>query len=158
MTTYCVHGSEGRPSAECINCSLCNYGRDCRNNPVPKDDSEPSKLDQALAVYRAGGGFCGPATVQSVLSDIGEALIDALDSTQLGLTMLAVARAFHKGRATHQGVDVVDDAVWLPWGGGMRNGDPSRERGQLIPVAALRSIKISKVGDNTRYQMDYEER
>lgn len=29
---------------DCSTCSLVNYGRDCQNNPVPKDPELPKKI------------------------------------------------------------------------------------------------------------------
>lgn len=182
--SYCAQGRKGRyPNKNCSSCSLTNYGLDCRNNPVPTDPA-PKRLvgmDKAIDTYRSGGGFTGTATMQAILSDVSDELRARLTGYELGLVMLAVARAYHKGRASHGGIDLCDDAVWLPWGGGLAKDDPewqggndpkgNKERGQLIPIAALRQIKIDKTatelrsfgkGPNaevpvTRYTLDYTE-
>lgn len=168
---YCAQGRKGRyPNRSCASCSLTNYGLDCHNNPVPTPPA-PKRLigtAAATATYRAGGGFTGSATMQSILQDIGDELRIRLTGHELGLAMLAVARAYHKGRQSHQGIDVCDDCVWLPWGGGLRNDDPecNKERGQLIPIAAIRAITVTNVpndpGDTThnggtQYHLDFTE-
>jgi hypothetical protein len=166
---YCAQGRRGRwPNRRCAECSLTNYGLDCHNNPVPTDH-RPKQLrgmDQAMETYRAGGGFCGEATINAILSDIPDELRERLTGHELGLAMLAVARAYHKGRASHGGLDLCDEYVWLPWGGGLLKDDPEwqggdhlegeMERGQLVPINALRTITITH-GDTTHYTMDYAE-
>lgn len=64
--------------------------------------------------------------------------------------MSAVNAAYHNGRASHGGIDMCDDCVWMPFGGGVEDG---KERGQLIPIEALR--RINKTGN--RYTLDYTE-
>ena len=157
--SYCAQGRKGRyPNKSCSYCSLTNYGLDCHNEPVPTSPS-PKRLtgmDKALHTYRKGGGFAGQATRQAVLADVGDELPTRLTGHELGLVMLAVSRAYHKGRASHQGIDVVADCVWLPWGGGL-NSD-GKECGQLIPIIALRNISIIKaVPSVTNYHLDYTE-
>ena len=158
--SYCVQGRKGRwPNRSCIDCALRNYGLDCHNNPVPTQPA-PKRLvgwEQAMATYHAGGGFCGDATVSAILADVGPELETRLTGHELGLVLLAVARAYHKGRDSNGGVDLCDDCLWLPWGGGQAEDDAQRERGQLVPIAALREIRVSEDHESTRYQLDYTE-
>ena len=104
---------------------------------------------------RAYNGHTGDVTLNAVLSQIPQDLQDGLTGKQLGQVMTAINTAYHNGRASHKGLDIMDDCVWLPWGG-PNNG------GQLVPVAALRTISITDLPregnvDKRRYTMDYEE-
>ena len=101
-----------------------------------------------MAAY---SGHAGPVTVGAILEQIPQELQDRLTGHELGLVMSAVNTAYHNGRASHGGLDLCDDCVWLPFGGGIV--EDGKERGQLIPIEALRRIKIS--GD--RYTLDYTE-
>jgi len=82
-------------------------------------------------------GFAGHATVSAVLEQIHPELFDRLTGRELGLVMTAVNDAYHNGRASMGGVDVIDDCVWIPWGGGGDNTTDTGDSGQLIPIAAL---------------------
>lgn len=37
---YCVLDIEGRPSLDCNECSLVNYGLDCHNQPVKRFEQQ----------------------------------------------------------------------------------------------------------------------
>jgi len=95
-------------------------------------------------------GFRGSRTVQAVEEGIPRELIDKLTGQELGLVMSAVNAAYHRGRASLGGVDLCDDALWLPWGG-------PEDSGQLIPVAALRAIKIVQENGKASYALEYSE-
>jgi len=119
----------------------------------------------AMAAYQ---GHAGPVTVAAVMAQIPQELRDRLTGHELGLVMTSVNNAYHNGRASHGGLDLCDDCVWGPFGG-IKTGcgpcdttDPSQcncvdkiggERGQLIPIEALRQLKI----DGHRYTLDYTE-
>ena len=111
-------------------------------------------------------GFKGHQTVTHIKSMIPDFLKDRLTGAELGEVMNAINSAYHAGRATLKGIDVVDDCVWLPWGGGKYNPDEhlpgsvtpkTGENGQLIPIDAIRKIKITKSTGKTEYTMVYTE-
>jgi len=135
--SYCTQ-NDGR----CATCSLVNYGLDCVNNPIPHKVPQ-TRHTRMMATYK---GFSGPRTVEAVLAQIPEDLQGRLTGRELGMVMTAVNTAYHNGRASHQGIDICDDCVWLPWRG-------TKGEGQLIPIAALRAIQIT---DN-HYTLDYTE-
>ena len=98
------------------------------------------------------GFFCGSRTVQAVQDGIPEELVSRLTGRELGLVMSAVNAAYHRGKSSLGGLDLCDDAVWIP--------DASTERGgQLIPLLALRRIQIMehKGSLGRTYSMSYEE-
>jgi len=37
-TGYCNKSDDDKGQHDCANCSLCNHGRDCRNNPIAETD------------------------------------------------------------------------------------------------------------------------
>ena len=138
---YCT-----QPTVKCQTCALTNYGLDCANNPIPYKVPQ-TRYTRIMAAY---DGFHGSRTVDAVLAQIPRDLQQRLTGRELGMVMSAVNAAYHNGRASHGGLDLCDDAVWLPWGGGTEDG---KERGQMIPIDALRAIQIS----GKRYTMDYDE-
>lgn len=145
---YCTQPR--RAGEGCETCSLTNYGKDCQNNPITQHEAQPKRLrgmDAAMAAY---SGHAGQVTVRAVLEQIPQELRDRLTGHELGLVMSAVNAAYHNGRASHGGLDLCDDCVWLPFGGGVEDG---KERGQLIPIEALRRIKK----DGNHYTLDYTE-
>ena len=130
------------------------------------------KYNNMMATYT---GFKGTVTMGAVSDQIPATLKQRLTGAELGLVMSAVNNAYHNGRASHGGVDVLDDCVWLPWGGGLKTEcgacqtqDPDKcrcvdkigqETGQLVPIAALRKIQITDTdtgGQN--YALDYTEK
>ena len=107
-------------------------------------------------------GFKGHQTVTHIKSMIPGFLLGRLTGAELGEVMNAINTAYHAGKNSLKGVDICDDAVWLPWGGGKYNPDEclpgsfvpeTGENGQLIPIEALRNIKI----DGNHYTMDFTE-
>lgn len=111
-------------------------------------------------MMNAYNGFKGHQTVKHVQSFIDPELFDRLTGKELGLVMSSINTAYHAGRQSLNGIDLCDDAVWLPWGGGKYDAEQalpgsvipkSGETGQLIPINALRNIKI----DNNRYTLDF---
>lgn len=92
-----------------------------------------------MAEYK---GFAGSRTVEAVLAQIPEDLQRRLTGRELGMVMSAINAAYHNGRASHGGLDLCDDAVWLPWGGGTT--EDGKETGQLIPISILRQIKVNR--------------
>lgn len=126
------------------------------------------KHKNMMAAYE---GHRGPVTVAAVEAGLTDELRQRLTGHELGLVCNAINAAYHRGRASHRGIDVCDDCVWLPWGGGKYDADnalpgsivpPSGDNGQLVPIEALRSIKIDKTKDDkytyARYTMDYTEK
>ena len=102
------------------------------------------------AMMKAYTGHAGAVTVGEVRKQIPQELQDRLTGHEYGLVMSAVNAAYHKGRASLGGLDLCDDCVWVPWGGETKDG---KETGQLIPIQALRNIKI----DGKKYTLNYEE-
>lgn len=168
MKTYCTQND-----GNCKTCSLVNYGMDCQNNPITQP--KPAKrLRGRAAAEAAYDGHHGPVTMSAVEAQIPDELRNRLTGYEYGLVMSAVNAAYHNGRASHGGLDLCDDCVWLPWGGEIKTecgacntDDPDKckcvdkigmETGQLIPIAALRHIKIDNSEPNKRrYTMDYTE-
>lgn len=157
---YCTQNN-----GDCGTCSLVNYGLDCANNPLSTQAPAQTRYTRMMAAY---DGFKGGRTVKAVLDQIPDELQRQLTGKQLGMVMSVVNRAYHNGRASLGGVDIQDDCVWLPWGG-------RENKGQLIPIAALKSIKVNTTVDKitnpnsiagfaikdaqqtTHYTMDYTE-
>ena len=118
-------------------------------------------------------GFKGSRTVESIQSQIPDQLLERLTGMELGIVMTAINKAYHNGRASLGGIDVMDDCVWFPWGGGLktecgvcRTDDPNKcicvdkigsETGRLIPIDGIKSIKITDKDGNRTYTMDYTE-
>jgi hypothetical protein len=93
----------------------------------------PLKQRNMMAAYT---GFKGYQTVAAIMDQIPSKLYDLLTGRELGIVMNAINEAYHNGRASLAGVDVLDgDCIWLPWS---PNGD-----GQLVPLATLRRIDVS---------------
>lgn len=141
---YCTQNK-----GDCTTCSLVNYGMDCANNPISTKAPKQTRYTRMMEAY---GGFSGTRTVEAILSQIPDNLQRQLTGKQLGLVMAAVNKAYHNGRASLHGIDLCDDCVWLPWGGGV--DENKKERGQLIPIDVLRHIQIE--GD--KYILDYTEK
>ena len=121
------------------------------------------KRKNMMAAY---SGFTGYQTVAHITSMIPDVLTERLTGKELGEVMNAINTAYHAGKSSLQGIDVCDDCVWLPWGGGKYNSKEalegsvapkSGENGQLIPIDAIRAIKISESGGKTEYTMGYIE-
>ena len=92
------------------------------------------KLNNMMATYT---GFKGYQTVAAVKSQIPDELASRLTGKEIGMVMNAVNAAYHNGRASLKGVDVIDgDCLWIPWGGidGI---------GQLIPIATLKRLNVA---------------
>jgi hypothetical protein len=56
-TGYCSKTDEDNSQHDCANCSLCNYGRDCHNNPIAETDTPYyllSGIDRERAERRQG--------------------------------------------------------------------------------------------------------
>jgi hypothetical protein len=54
---YCSKSDDDNGRHDCANCSLCNYGRDCRNNPITETDAPYyllAGIDRARAAKRQG--------------------------------------------------------------------------------------------------------
>jgi hypothetical protein len=98
-------------------------------------------------------GHHGPVTIKAVRTQIPQELKQRLTGHELGLVMSAVNAAYHNGRASHGGLDLCDDCVWLPWG----QSDDGKGEGNLIPIAAFRTITIERGEQGVRYVMDYTE-
>ena len=69
------------------------------------------KHGRMMAAYK---GFKGAQTVSEIQAGIPTELMEALTGKQIGLVMDAISKAYHKGRASHGGLDLCDDAVWFP--------------------------------------------
>lgn len=151
MKTYCTQNN-----GDCKTCSLVNYGRDCHNNPINKTQ-KTKKLRGRAAAMDAYNGHNGPVTLAAVEDQIPDELRQRLTGREYGLVMSVVNTAYHNGRASHGGLDLCDDCVWLPWGGGTTKDNTTRDRGQLIPIAALRTIEVEATPKSRRYTMDYIE-
>jgi hypothetical protein len=106
----------------------------------------------AMAVYT---GFHGHNTVAALLSQIPEELLTRLTGYEMGLVMNAVNDAFYNGRVSNKRIDIVDDCVWLPFGGDIL--DDGKEQGRLIPIDALKSVNITVNKRSRRYTLDYSE-
>lgn len=164
---YCTQNN-----GKCETCSLVNYGRDCINNPIAKPAKPVKKLKGYNAAMASYKGHHGPVTIAAVMKYIPEELKKKLTGHELGLVMSAVNDAYHKGRGSHGGLDLCDDAVWFPWGGetkthctACQTGDPSKcicinkvgsESGQLIPIAVIRRITIESVPPPTANPAGYK--
>lgn len=81
------------------------------------------KTTNMMAAY---DGFTGNQTVMAIKAQIPEELWQRLTGRELGIVMSAINSAYHQGK--HDGETVDGECVFV--------GD------QLIPVAALKSIKI----------------
>lgn len=69
-----------------------------------------TKLNRAAELY---SGFKGPQTLQSILDQVPDELVDTLTSRQLALVMEAVHKAYHAGKAS-TGAEMIDDnVVWI---------------------------------------------
>ncbi len=91
------------------------------------------KTKNMMAAYN---GFRGHQTVAAIMAQIPMQLCRRLTGYELGLVMNTVNKAYHNGRASMGGVDVLDgDCIWLPWS---PDGD-----GQLVPLATLRRVDVS---------------
>jgi len=96
---------------KCELCALVNYGRDCRNNPIPV--LPPKKLRGRAAAEAAYDGFHGRITMEAVEAFVGAELHKRLTGREYGLALSAVNTAFHAGKKA-QGAEVVDgDYVWV---------------------------------------------
>lgn len=104
--TYCVQND-----GKCETCALVNYGRDCRNNPVPAPSPKPLRgRAAALAAY---DGFQGQVTVEAVEKFIPAELRQRLTGKEYGMAMSAINAAFHAGKK-ECGAETVDgDYVWV---------------------------------------------
>ena len=125
-------------------------------NTQPQETPILERLRGRRATMAAYTGHHGHTTIEAVMAQIPPELRDRLTGHELGLVMSVVNDAYHNGRASHGGLDLCDDAVWYPWGGGSSGtGDnPSdHERGQMIPIEALRRIKVN----GKRYTLDFTE-
>jgi hypothetical protein len=118
---------------------------------IRSDMLSTRKSNNAMRSYN---GHKGNVTINAVMDQIPQELQSILTGKQLGMVMSAVNSAYHNGRASLKGLDLIDDCVWLPWGG---------DAGQLVPIAALKSISIDQGPrkanglDCRNYKMDYEE-
>lgn len=117
------------------------------------------KRKNMMATYE---GFRGYQTVSAIQRQIPHELVDRLTGHELGIVMDAISTAYLSGRASHYGIEAYDDAVWIPWGGGEYLPEEhlpgsvvpkTGENGQLIPIEALRRIKIN----DRHYTLDYRE-
>lgn len=144
---YCTQ-KRGR----CNQCSLSSYGLDCHSNAIASTPSTPHLRGRkaALAIYT---GHTGPVTLAAVEAGCPPELAKRLTGREYGMVLNAINAAYWRGRSALGGVDLCDDCLWLPWGGGPSDSDPTKERGQLVPIAALRAIAI----DGRHYTLDYTE-
>lgn len=85
-------------------------------------------------------GFAGTQTMSAVQSQIPTELYQRLTGHELGLVMSAINTAYHNGRASLGGFDLVDDCLWSPVTG---------DNGALIPLEALRALKITETVEHT---------
>ena len=121
------------------------------NKPITTP--RPMRLRGEAATMAAYTGHHGPVTLKAVRDQIPQELKRRLTGYELGLVMSAVNAAYHNGRASHGGLDLCDDCVWIPWV--PRHDGP--DEGALIPIAALRTVKIEDREQGVRYVMDYVE-
>jgi len=92
------------------------------------------KYRNMLSAY---DGHTGPVTMAAVKAHIPDELWGRLTGREIGLVMSAVNSAYHAGRASKGGLDLVDgDAVWLPWGG-------PDGKGQLVEVETIKGLDLS---------------
>ena len=107
-------------------------------------------------------GFKGYQTVEHIKSMITGFLTERLTGAELGEVMNVINTAYRAGKQSLKGMDICDDAVWIPWGGGKYIPEDhlkgsvtpeSGENGQLIPIEALRKIKIK----GSTYTLNYTE-
>lgn len=102
---YCTQNN-----GKCETCSLVNYRRDCKNEPLSQLTRKGTKYSRMIDAYT---GFKGTATVGAVLAQLPETLKKELTGRQLGLVMTAINQAYHNGKASC-GAEVIDgDAIWI---------------------------------------------
>ncbi len=111
------------------------------------------RLRGEAATMAAYTGHHGPVTIQAVQDQIPQELKQRLTGHEYGLVMSAVNTAYHNGRASHGGLDLCDDCVWIPW---VRREDGNGE-GIMIPIEALRTIELKDGEQGVHYVMDYVE-
>lgn len=106
--------------AECVYCSLVNYGLDCANNPIPGygQISEPTKRQQVYDYLRLAAYV--PSAIEPHLDALDQAgLIDQLSVEQLVTICRLMQSAYSHGRSS-TGAEMIDnDAVWLDGIGGL---------------------------------------
>lgn len=108
MKSYCTQND-----GKCETCSLVNYGRDCRNEPVATVEKKPKVLRGRAAAEVAFDGHHGEVTMEAVEKFIGDKLRERLTGREYGLAMSAVNAAFHAGKK-ECGAEVIDgDYVWV---------------------------------------------
>lgn len=108
------------------------------------------KLIGYKATMSSFDGHKGPETIKSILESIPTDLKKRLTGLELGMVMSAVNNSFHKGRSSMGGLDLFEDCIWLPFGG-------EENKGQLIPIEALRQIKITDSSDKKVYSLEWTE-
>ena len=105
---YCTQNN-----GDCATCSLVNYGRDCRNNPISSPPPKPKKLRGWAAAISEYKGFQGEQTINHIMKHIPKCLQERLTGTELGMVMNAVNAAYHDGKASC-GAEVIDgEAIWI---------------------------------------------
>lgn len=111
------------------------------------------KYNRMLAGFT---GHHGQKTIEHVLRTIPAELKSRLTGAELGLVMSAVSEAYHEGKASLGGIDLCDDALWIP-------GD-EKDSGQLVPLLALKRIKKEDAAPpqncyskGTKYTLEYVE-
>lgn len=98
------------------------------------------KYQRAMAQYT---GHKGDVTVAAVRESIPDGVTAAVTGRVYGMIMTAVNAAYHAGRASCGGAEIIDgDVVWVPV--------PSMERGGiLLPLSVVAQIKR----DGARYTL-----
>lgn len=98
------------------------------------------KYNRAMAEYK---GFRGHVTVSHIHDMIPASLAENITGQQYGAVMNTVNTAYHAGRSSCGGAEIIDDCVWIPVKS-MDNG------GILLPLSVVSQI----VRKGNRYTVD----